>query len=189
VLDDDEAVFGVLQGGDEEAADQTEDEDVALHDGVVKKYNGERRGSGFTGQKTEGPRRDALPGVPHSRVKRVWEQIRCETKMMWLNFSNATRTTTFLRFYDFNVFTEKKRIEKLRYIAPQSGRTRMSKQSGTMALEQLPGLCLPREGTGYSKRNLPARLGQKGKIIPHALDARVGHPVVWATRPPKLKSP
>jgi hypothetical protein len=27
-----------LQSGDEEAADQTEDEGVALHDGVVKKY-------------------------------------------------------------------------------------------------------------------------------------------------------
>src|ERR1017187_9922123 len=40
VLDDDEAVFGVLEGGDEEAADETEDEDVALHDGVVKKYTG-----------------------------------------------------------------------------------------------------------------------------------------------------
>ena len=39
VFDDDEAVFGVLEGGDEEAADQTEDEDVALHDGVVKNYN------------------------------------------------------------------------------------------------------------------------------------------------------
>ncbi len=31
VLDDDEAVLGVLEGGDEEAADETEDEDVALH--------------------------------------------------------------------------------------------------------------------------------------------------------------
>jgi hypothetical protein len=41
VLDDDEAVFGVLEGGDEEAADETEDEGVALHDGVVKKYNGD----------------------------------------------------------------------------------------------------------------------------------------------------
>jgi hypothetical protein len=40
VLDDDEAVFGVLEGGDEEAADETEDEDVALHGGIVKKYNG-----------------------------------------------------------------------------------------------------------------------------------------------------
>jgi hypothetical protein len=39
VLDDDEAVFGVLEGGDEEAADETEDEDVAPHDGIVKKYN------------------------------------------------------------------------------------------------------------------------------------------------------
>jgi hypothetical protein len=27
-----------LEGGDEETADETEDEDVALHDGVVKKY-------------------------------------------------------------------------------------------------------------------------------------------------------
>ena len=32
VLDDDEAVFGVLKRGDEGAADETEDEDVALHD-------------------------------------------------------------------------------------------------------------------------------------------------------------
>ncbi len=33
VLDDDETVFGVLEGGDEEPADETEDENVALHDG------------------------------------------------------------------------------------------------------------------------------------------------------------
>jgi hypothetical protein len=38
VLDDDEAVFGVLEDGDKQAADETEDEDVTLHDGVVKKY-------------------------------------------------------------------------------------------------------------------------------------------------------
>ncbi len=30
------------------------------------------------------PLEHPMPGVPHSRVKRVWEQIRCETKMMWL---------------------------------------------------------------------------------------------------------
>ncbi len=41
MLDDDEAVFGVLEGGDEEAADDAEDEDVAPHDGVVEKYNGD----------------------------------------------------------------------------------------------------------------------------------------------------
>jgi hypothetical protein len=41
VFDDDEAVFGVLEGGDKEAADKTEDEDVALHDRVVKKYSGD----------------------------------------------------------------------------------------------------------------------------------------------------
>src|SRR5208282_1120033 len=38
VLDDHEAVFGVLEGDDEEATDDTEDEDVALHDGLRKKY-------------------------------------------------------------------------------------------------------------------------------------------------------
>jgi hypothetical protein len=36
VLDDDEAVFGVLEGGDEEAADETEDEDVALHGALCR---------------------------------------------------------------------------------------------------------------------------------------------------------
>jgi hypothetical protein len=38
VLDDNKAVFGVLKRGDEEAADETENENVALHDVVVKKY-------------------------------------------------------------------------------------------------------------------------------------------------------
>jgi hypothetical protein len=38
VLDHDETVFGVLKGGDEQSAHETEDEDVALHDGVEKKY-------------------------------------------------------------------------------------------------------------------------------------------------------
>ena len=41
VLDDDEAVFGVLEGGDEKAADETEDKDMALHAWVAKKYNGD----------------------------------------------------------------------------------------------------------------------------------------------------
>jgi hypothetical protein len=39
VLDDDEAVFGVLKDGDQEAADETEDEDASLRNRVVKKYN------------------------------------------------------------------------------------------------------------------------------------------------------
>jgi hypothetical protein len=35
--------LGVLEGGDEEAADEAEDENVALHDGVVGEgdYNGD----------------------------------------------------------------------------------------------------------------------------------------------------
>jgi hypothetical protein len=34
VLDDDEAIFGVLEGGNDKAADKTEDENVAIHDGL-----------------------------------------------------------------------------------------------------------------------------------------------------------
>ena len=39
VFDNEEAVFGVLERRDEETADETEDDDVALHDRVAKKYN------------------------------------------------------------------------------------------------------------------------------------------------------
>jgi hypothetical protein len=38
VFDDDEAVFTVLEDGNEDATDKTEDEDVALHHDDVKKY-------------------------------------------------------------------------------------------------------------------------------------------------------
>lgn len=44
VLEDHETVFGVLEDGDEEAADDTEDEDVPPHDGW-KKYSGGRTAS------------------------------------------------------------------------------------------------------------------------------------------------
>src|SRR6202521_1928880 len=60
VLDDDEAVFGVLEGGDEEAADETEDEDVAPHDGVVKKYNGDVEEVVSPARKQKGRGVDAL---------------------------------------------------------------------------------------------------------------------------------
>ena len=80
VLDDDETVFGVLEGGDEEAADETKDEDVALHDRVVKKYNGDGEKVVSPGEKTEGPRRDALAlsfckrRVPRISILRCWLQ-------------------------------------------------------------------------------------------------------------------
>ena len=60
MLDVDEAVFGVLEGGDEEAADETEDEGVALHDGGVKKYNGDGEEAVSPLEETDGSRRDAL---------------------------------------------------------------------------------------------------------------------------------
>jgi hypothetical protein len=38
VLDDDEAVLGVLQRSDERPANKTKDEDMTLHDGLTQKY-------------------------------------------------------------------------------------------------------------------------------------------------------
>jgi hypothetical protein len=38
MLDNDKAVFSVLEDGNEEPANETEDENMALHDEVVKKY-------------------------------------------------------------------------------------------------------------------------------------------------------
>jgi putative transposase len=44
------------------------------------------------------------------------------------------------RFYDFNVWTTKKRLEKLRYMHSQSGEAWIGRVTGTVALEQLPVL-------------------------------------------------
>jgi hypothetical protein len=55
VLDHDEAVFGVLESGDEKAADKTENEDVALHGGLWRSVM-EGRLSGRTTMR--------LPAVP-----------------------------------------------------------------------------------------------------------------------------
>jgi hypothetical protein len=74
VLDDDEAVFGVMEGGDEEAADKTEDEDVALHDGVMKKYNG--------GGKEVVSRRDArAPSGSATRTARYLSTFDCRNRL------------------------------------------------------------------------------------------------------------
>ena len=40
VLNDDKAVFSILEGDDEKAADKAEDEDVAFHDGVQNSIRG-----------------------------------------------------------------------------------------------------------------------------------------------------
>ena len=42
VLDDDETVLGVLERGDENAADETEDQNVALHGGCREVYPNHR---------------------------------------------------------------------------------------------------------------------------------------------------
>ena len=62
------------------------------------------------------------------------------------------------RFYDFNVWTACKRIEKLGH-APQSGQTRSGRRTRSMDLEQFSRL--PVRGTGACARQLLGSVGQK----------------------------
>ena len=52
------------------------------------------------------------------------------------------------RFYDFNVWTEKKRIEKLALHSSQSGGAWISRVTGTVAVEQFPLVFVRRGGSG-----------------------------------------
>jgi len=55
------------------------------------------------------------------------------------------------RFYDFNVWTERKRVEKLRYMASQSRRTRTGGKPRTMEVEQFLQLSVWRKRFGASE--------------------------------------
>ena len=52
------------------------------------------------------------------------------------------------RFYDFNVCSTAKRIEKLRYIASEPGKAMSGGKTRRVEMEQLPDLCLRRRGRG-----------------------------------------
>jgi REP element-mobilizing transposase RayT len=80
-------------------------------------------------------------------------------------FGDGTTRRAFwqARFYDFNVWTTKKRVEKLRVHASQSGETRTGGLARTLAMEQLP-LLFPRRnrpGSGESRvdRDFVSRSG------------------------------
>ena len=96
VLDDDEAVFGVLEAGDEEAADETEDEDVALHDGVEKKYNGVGEEAVTRSQKTEALRRSSQTCTKTHGLKSYFRlnsslKILCATRWVKLVLASGGR--------------------------------------------------------------------------------------------------
>ena len=57
------------------------------------------------------------------------------------------------RFYDFNVWTERKRIEKLRYMHRNPVKTRTGTRTGTVGLEQLPVVPARGERAGASQRD------------------------------------
>ena len=45
------------------------------------------------------------------------------------------------RYYDFNVHSEFKRLEKFRFHAPQSGKARPGDETGRVAVVELRALC------------------------------------------------
>ena len=56
------------------------------------------------------------------------------------------------RYYDFNVCTPAKRVEKLRYLHRNRGEAWSGGSTGAMAVEQLPRIRVPGEGTGPRER-------------------------------------
>jgi putative transposase len=70
------------------------------------------------------------------------------------------------RFYDFVVFTEKKRVEKLRYMHRNPVCPGSSAGAGTVELEQLPSLRFGRAGTSAGQRSTEGGdAGARNRIV------------------------
>ena len=87
------------------------------------------------------------------------------------------------RFYDFNVWSEKKVREKLEYMHANPITRKASGTSEGLAVEQLVVLCQGRGGTSHN------RFGQRIKTENHEIKSPTRKPVVWATQiVPRLAS-
>lgn len=61
--------------------------------------------------------------------------------MLWNEaLSNHNRHFWQTRFYEFNVYSNEKRFEKLRYMHRNPSETRLGPFSGTLGLEQLSSI-------------------------------------------------
>lgn len=83
------------------------------------------------------------------------------------------------RFYDFNVFTEKKKREKLEYMH-WNGHARAGDTPEGLAMEQLVELCAKRKRADSGRRDVTAVVRREKKDQetprPPLKKARVGHP-------------
>jgi len=55
------------------------------------------------------------------------------------------------RYYDFNVWSEHKFVEKLRYIHRNPVKPRLGGAPGGLSMEQFPSLCQRRDGSGRDR--------------------------------------
>jgi putative transposase len=76
-------------------------------------------------------------------LKRLWARSDPAQGQLWDEVL-AEGQVWHRRFYDFVVWSHAKRLKKLRYIHPQSGKTRVGAGAGAMVLEQFSTLCLSR---------------------------------------------
>ena len=131
----------------------------------------------------------ALKALKQSMARRVLKRHRRPAEQSELFAAERASHFWQARYYDFNVWPAKKRVE-IALSAPQPGEARPGREARTVAVEQLSRLFLRRERAGETERELCAELGQGHSswcASSHTRSACVGHPsvnssVTWATR-------
>ena len=79
------------------------------------------------------------------------------------------------RYYDFNVFTNAKRVREVEIHAPQSRRTRLGRRTGRVDPVQLPALLNGRDRNG-AHRELSWNDSGSAAMTPTSQNRDVGHP-------------
>ncbi len=102
----------------------------------------------------------ALKALKQGVSRRVLRRLRRGCRQPGL-FGDGGELKRFwqARFYDFNVWTAKKRVEKLRYMHRNPVKRGLVASPGVVALEQFPPLRLRREGHGGGECNPAADVG------------------------------
>ena len=75
------------------------------------------------------------------------------------------------RYYDFNVWSEHKFVEKLRYIHRNPVNARVSCPSRRLALEQLPSLCKWRGGSSRTRVAVDRAAERAGRYLSNSTEA------------------
>jgi REP element-mobilizing transposase RayT len=109
------------------------------------------------------------------RVKRQWRRKSMQRRLFP---DSVPKRFWQARFYDFNVWTAKKRIEKLRYMHRNPLIRGLVQSPEQWRWSKLPFLCLRRERSGHGECDLPAKMGQS---VASRLESHTNK-FVWGTQ-------